>query len=68
MSSNTEPAKKPTLLPALSVTQGKLISGFNQISAERKLLLDELTQFVQSRIKRIRWYIAGSGQVQGKSS
>lgn len=39
-----------TSLPTLTETKEKLVKEFSQISAERKELLNELTQFVQSQV------------------
>lgn len=51
MSSITETTSNRNLLPTLNETKEKLLKEFNQISAERKELLNELTQFVQNKVK-----------------
>jgi arsenate reductase (thioredoxin) len=50
MSLNIESTKN-SLLPTLNETKEQLEKEFDQISAERKELLYELTQFVQTRVK-----------------
>jgi arsenate reductase len=51
MSSITETTSNRNLLPTLNETKEKLVKEFNQISAERIELLNELTQFVQHKVK-----------------
>ncbi len=51
MAVSNEFSKNETLLPALSRTVINLTAGFDHISTSRKLVLGELTMFVQRRIK-----------------